>query len=238
MNEGGFSMEESILKVRLRNKKGKSYTRKLRRKGEVPAVLYGHHLNKNLLLEVESRELHTFLSRYFQGEKVAKLQIVDDEENKQREVIVKSVQWDPVKRFLQHVDFYEITRGEKITATVPLSFVGKSRGERGGGIVEHFLREIEIECLPMDIPSVIEVDINSLDIGDSFYVKDLKVSPKITIKSPSQEIVVSIASPREEEKLEEKEEAKEVEVITEKKEEEAEEKSEEKKSKKVEKKEK
>jgi len=225
-------MEGSILKVRLRNKRGKSYTRKLRRKGGIPAILYGHHLDKNLLLEVESRELHAFLSRYFQGEKIAKLQIADSEENKQREVIVKDVQWDPVKRFLQHVDFYEITRGEKITTTVPLSFVGKSRGEEKGGIVEHFLREIEIECFPRDIPSLIEVDINSLDIGDSLYVRDLKVSPKISIKSPSQEIVVSIASPREEEKLEEKEEVKEVEVITEKKEEEVEEKPEEKERKK------
>jgi len=225
-------MEGSILKVRLRNKRGKSYTRKLRRKGGIPAILYGHHLDKNLLLEVESRELHAFLSRYFQGEKIAKLQIADSEENKQREVIVKDVQWDPVKRFLQHVDFYEITRGEKITTTVPLSFVGKSRGEEKGGIVEHFLREIEIECFPRDIPSLIEVDINSLDIGDSFYVRDLKVSPKISIKSPSREIVVSIASPREEEKLEEKEEVKEVEVITEKKEEEVEEKPEEKERKK------
>jgi len=238
MNKGGFSMEGSILKVRLRNKRGKSYARKLRRKGEVPAILYGHHLDKNLLLEVENRELHTFLSRYFQGEKVARLQIVNDEKNKQREVIVKSVQWDSVKRLPQHVDFYEITRGEKITTSVPLSFTGKSRGEEKGGIVEHFLREIEIECFPMDIPSVIEVDINSLDIGDSFYVRDLKVSPKISIKNPSQEIVVSIASPREEEKLEEKEGAKEVEVITEKKEEEVEEKPEEKESKKVKKKEK
>ncbi len=230
-------MEESILKVRLRNKRGKSYTRKLRRKGEVPAILYGHHLDKNLLLEVEIRELHVFLSRYFQGKKVVKLQIADDEKNKQREVIVKSVQWDPVKRFPQHVDFYEITRGEKITTTVPLSFVGKSQGEEKGGIVEHFLREIEIECFPKDIPSVIEVDINSLDIGDSFYVRDLKVSPKTSIKSSSQEIVVSITSPREEEK-EEVEEVEEVEVITEKKEEEVEEKSKEKESKKVEKKEK
>jgi len=231
-------MEESILKVRLRNKRGKGYARKLRRKGDVPAILYGHHLHKNLLLEVEIRELHAFLSRYFQGKKIAKLQIANDEKSKQREVIVKSVQWDPVKRFPQHVDFYEITRGEKITTIVPLSFVGKSRGEEGGGIVEHFLREIEIECFPKDIPSVIEVDISSLDIGDSLYVKDLKVSPKTSIKSPSQEIVVSITSPREEEKLEEKEEAEEVEVITEKKEEEVEEKSKEKESKKVEKKEK
>jgi len=216
-------MEELILRAKLRNGKGKSYTRKLRKRRNTPAVLYGHHLKKNLLLEIENRELYAFLSRYLKGGKVIKLQIANKKENREsmsKEVIIKSIQEDPLKRTPQHIDFYEITWGEKVTATVPLSFLGRSRGEEKGGIVEHLLRELVIECFPEKIPSTIEVDITSLDIGDSLQVKDLRVPSGITIKNPPQEIVLSIISPRGKEKLEELEEEKveEVEVITEKKE--------------------
>ena len=82
-----------------------------------------------------------------------------------------------------------------LLSTVPLSFSGRSRGEEKGGIVEHLLRELVIECFPEKIPSTIEVDITSLDIGDSLQVKDLKVSSDITIKNPPKFILFSYICP-------------------------------------------
>jgi len=215
-------MEENMLNVKVRNKTGKEYARKLRKRKNLPAVLYGPHIKKNLLLEIEINELKTFFSLVSGKQKIITLNLVNKNVNKQREVIVKDFQEDRLKGELQHIDFYEITKGEKVTTTVPLSFVGKAEGEKVGGIVEHLLREVEIECLPKDIPQTVEVDVTPLGIGDSFYVKDLKISSDIKVVTHPDEKMVSIISPVSEEELEKLEEerkvaAEEVEVIGKKK---------------------
>jgi len=218
-------MEKIRLKVKLRDKTGKEYARKLRKKEILPAVLYGPHLKKSLSLEVELKDLRSFLSHFHEKEKIITLDIVDQKVNKKREVIIKEVQRNWVSGSLQHIDFYEITRGEKITTMVPLSFVGKAQGEKLEGIVEHLVREVEVECLPRNLPSAIEVDITSLDTGDFLEVKDLTVPSEVKVITHPQEVVVSVVSPmrkEEEEKVEEEEIAEEVEVVG-KKEEKAEE---------------
>jgi len=211
-------MEKNMLNVKIRNKTGKEYARKLRERKILPAVLYGPHIKKNLLLEIEMKELKTFLSIASGKQKIITLNLVNENINKQREVIVKDFQEDRLKGELQHIDFYEITKGEKVTTTVSLSFAGKAEGEKTGGIIEHLLREVEIECLPKDIPQAVEVDITPLEIGDSFYVKDLKISSDIKVVTHPDEKIVSIISPVSEEELEKLEEerkvaAEEVEVI-------------------------
>ncbi|MEA1964593.1 MAG: 50S ribosomal protein L25 [Candidatus Aerophobetes bacterium] len=211
-------MEKNILNAKIRNKTGKEYARKLRKRKVLPAVLYGPHIKKNLLLEIEMNELKTFFSTASGKQKIITLNLVNEKADKQREVIVKDFQEDRLKRELQHIDFYEVTKGEKVITTVALSFVGKAEGEKMGGIVEHLLREIEIECLPKDIPEAIEVDITPLEIKDSLYVKDLKISSGIKVIAHPEEKVISIISPVSEEELEKLEEerkaaAEEVELI-------------------------
>ena len=213
-------MKRLTLKAILREKTGKGYARKLRREGMIPAILYGSHLKESIPLEVEKKELRDIMSHRSPHEQILSLDIVNQRVNKKREVIVKSVQRNWLRGGLQHIDFLEVTRGEKLTTTVPLSFVGKTQGEKVGGIVEHLVREVEVECLPRDIPAVIEVDVTPLGIGDSLKVKDLKVSPQVRIITHLEEIVVSVIAPaREEAVVAEEEEipAEEVEVVDEKK---------------------
>ena len=186
----------------------------------IPAILYGPHLKESIPLEVEKKELRDIMSYGSPHEQILSLDIVNQRVNKKREVIVKSVQRNWLRGGLQHIDFLEVTRGEKLTTTVPLSFVGKTQGEKVGGIVEHLVREVEVECLPRDIPPVIEVDVTPLGVGDSLKVKDLKVSPQVRIITHLEEIVVSVVAPaREEAVVAEEEEipAEEVEVVDEKK---------------------
>lgn len=216
-------MKRLTLKAKLREKTGKGYARKLRREGMIPAVLYGPHLKESISLEVEKKDLKDIVSHRSPHEHILTLDIVNQRANKKREVIVKSAQRNWLRGGLQHIDFLEVTRGEKLTTTVPLSFMGKTQGEKVGGIVEHLVREVEVECLPRDIPPVIEVDVTPLDIGDSLRVKDLKVPPQVKVITHPEEIVVSVISPAPEEVVvteEEKVPAEEVEVVGEKKEEE------------------
>ena len=206
-------MEKRKLKVKLRDRTGKEYVKKLRKNGLLPAVLYGPHLKKSLPLEVDIKELRSFLSQSDKA-KIITLEITDQKTDKQHNVIIKDSQWDLIKGDLQHLDFYAVTRGETVTTTVPISFVGKSQGEKIGGIVEHLVRELEIECLPKDLPSIIEVDITPLGLGDSLSVGDVKVPSGIKVLTHPQEVVVSVVSPAKEEvKVEEKEAVEEVEVV-------------------------
>lgn len=206
-------MEKRKLKVKLRDRTGKEYVKKLRKDGVLPAVLYGPHLKKSLPLEVDMKELRSFLSQSDKA-KIITLEITDQKTDKQHNVIIKDSQWDLIKGDLQHLDFYAVTRGETVTTTVPISFVGKSQGEKIGGIVEHLVRELDLECLPKDLPSIIEVDITPLGLGDSLSVGDVKVPSGIKVLTHPQEVVVSVVLPAKEEvKVEEKEAVEEVEVV-------------------------
>jgi len=207
-------MEKRKLKVKLRDRTGKGYVKKLRKNGLLPAVLYGPHLKKSLPLQIDIKELRSFLSQSDKA-KIITLEITDQKTDKQHNVIIKDSQRDLIKGDLQHLDFYAVTRGETVTTTVPISFVGKSQGEKIGGIVEHLVRELDLECLPKDLPSIIEVDITPLGLGDSLSVGDIKVPSGIKVLTHPQEVVVSVVSPVKEEevKVEEKEAAEEVEVV-------------------------
>jgi len=206
-------MEKRKLKVKLRDRTGKEYVKKLRKDGVLPAVLYGPHLKKSLPLEVDMKELRSFLSQSDKA-KIITLEITDQKTDKQHNVIIKDSQRDLIKGDLQHLDFYAVTRGETVTTTVPISFVGKSQGEKIGGIVEHLVRELDLECLPKDLPSIIEVDVTPLGLGDSLSVGDVKVPSGIKVLTHPQEVVVSVVLPAKEEvKVEEKEAVEEVEVV-------------------------
>ncbi|MCK4522687.1 50S ribosomal protein L25/general stress protein Ctc [Candidatus Aerophobetes bacterium] len=206
-------MEKRKLKVKLRDRTGKEYVKKLRKNGVLPAVLYGPHLKKSLPLQIDIKELRSFLSQSDKA-KIITLEITDQKTDKQHNVIIKDSQWDLITGDLQHLDFYAVTRGETVTTTVPISFVGKSQGEKIGGIVEHLVRELDLECLPKDLPSIIEVDITPLGLGDSLSVGDVKVPSGIKVLTHPQEVVVSVVLPAKEEvKVEEKEAVEEVEVV-------------------------
>jgi large subunit ribosomal protein L25 len=221
-------MKEVVLKVRPREKLGKEHVKKLRRSGFIPAVVYGQE-TPSLPLEIEAKSFSALFRRGL-GENILVTLAIGDQKDGGRKVLIREIQRDPVKGNILHVDFHEISLTKKLTIQVPIHLVGTPEGVKDGGILQHVLRELEVECLPTAIPEKIEVDVNSLKIGDSIHVADIKVENVEVLSDPESSILTvvpptvfkeaEVAAPVAEE---------EPEVITEKKEEEKEEEKKEKK---------
>lgn len=231
-------MEHLMLEVKKRDNSGKQACRKIRKSGFVPAVVYGLE-EEPMPIEVAFGDIES--ARRAGGEHaVIDLKITsggDDERTVP--VIVRAEQFHPARGELLHVDFYRVNLKKEITSEVPLESFGEPAGHKFGGILEHSLRELEVKCLPDKLPEKIEVDVSSLNIGDSLHVSDITAPEGVEILNEPEMMVLSLIPPRLEEEAEVEEAAEEgaePEVITEKKEaEEAEEGDKEKKEKKKEK---
>jgi large subunit ribosomal protein L25 len=185
-------MKEVTLKVRPREKRGKEQIKKLRRNGFIPAVVYGQN-TASLPLEIESKVFHALI-RHGLGENVLITLTIDDQKEKDRKVLIRDVQRDPVRGDIVHVDFHEISLTKKLSIQVPIHLVGIPEGVTSGGILQHVLRELEVECLPTAIPEKIDVEVSHLQIGDSIHVADLKLD-KIDILSDPASSIVSVVPP-------------------------------------------
>lgn len=218
-------MKEIVLRARPRVQSGKEYAKKLRRNGFVPAVLYGPE-TETKHLEVETK-IFLALVRGGLGENVIVTLLLDDTEEGKRKVLVREVQRDPVTGDILHLDFHQISLTKKLAIQVPIHLVGTPLGVADGGILQHALRDLEIECLPTAIPEKIEVDVSHLKIGDSVHVGDVTVE-NAEILSDSKSSIVSVVPPTvfKEPEVAAPVAEEEPEVIGEKKEEEAEKKEE------------
>ncbi len=185
-------MKEIVLKARHREKSGKEYAKKLRRDGFIPAVLYGPE-SPAVSLEIETKSFQTLL-RGGLGENVIVTLLLDEKKDGQRKVLIREIQRDPVNGNILHLDFHQISLTKKLTIEVPIHLVGTPEGVSDGGILQHVLRELEVECLPTAIPEKIEVDVSSLKIGDSFHVADIKVE-NVEILSDPKSSVVTVVPP-------------------------------------------
>ncbi len=187
-------MEKVSLEAEVREKTGKGSSGRLRRTGYIPAILYGGKEEAQSLI-VNTKDLERALSSEAGENVIISLKVGD----KTRTVIVKELQTDPVRGDLLHVDLCQISLREKLKASVPIEVRGEAPGVKEGGILQHRLREIEVECLPTEIPESISVDVSGLGIGDSLHVKDLRVTGDIKILAGGEESVVSIVPPTVEE---------------------------------------
>lgn len=196
-------MELVDLKVKLREEKGKSVSRKLRATGQIPAIFYGEKI-KTVPLVVETKDFTAVVHTEAGANVLLNLKI--EGLGKNETAIIKDIQRDPLKDSFLHVDFMKIALDEKITTTVPVTVVGESPGVKEGGVLQHGLWEIEVEALPADLPEKFEVDVSGLDIGDSLRVSDLLQPKGVEILSGVEETVVSVVPPtvvKEEEVVEE-----------------------------------
>lgn len=182
-------MEVHVLESKKREKTGKEVAKKLRREGLIPAVLYGH--NGTRALSVREPDFKKLFDEIGEHSIIS----LDIDGGEKAEVIVKGFQLDPVKRNIIHVDFFEIERGKVLRTEIPIKIEGVSKGVKKGGILELFIRDLEIECLPQDIPENITINVDELDLGDSLHVRDLGVSPRVTLISNPEQVVVTIGSP-------------------------------------------
>jgi large subunit ribosomal protein L25 len=183
-------MKETLLEAEVRAGSGKSVTRKLRMTGMLPAVLYGMEKEPQML-HVNARDL-TRLLHAGGGENVLVDLVVG--KTQPEKVLVKEVQHHPVTSKIVHIDFLRIDLTKKVTVMVPVHIVGTAEGVRGGGVMEVVSRELEVSCLPMDIPSHIDIDVTDLKINDAIHVTDLKLG-KLEILTDKARTVVTIQPP-------------------------------------------
>lgn len=205
-------MENLVLKAEPRVVTGKQ-VRFLRRKGILPANVYGHNIT-SVPVQVDARAFTQILARAGHN-RLIRLEIAGSKEP--RSVLIADVQRSAIGNALLHADLRQVSMTETLRVEVPLVFTGEAPGVANfGGTLLRNLDTIEIECLPADLIANIEVDLSSLlEIDSAILVKDLKVGPKIKVLTPGDELVVKVLPPEAEEVVEEEAAAPtEVEVVS------------------------
>lgn len=212
--------DQLTLTVTPRTAQGTRPARRLRAGGIVPGVVYGKR-TKPITIAVNAREL-TRLLHSKAGEHALVSLRIDGADAAERPALVKAVQHDPVDGHVVHVDFHMIDLTEQIRVKVPVVLKGEPVGvKQEGGVLEHFLRDIEVSCLPADIPEGVEFDVSALSIGDTVHVRDLAAPKQLKIVSDPDGVIASVQQPKVEAPAEEAAAVTEPEVIREKKPEEA-----------------
>ena len=181
---------DAKLETELRADSGKGVARKLRAAGRVPAVFYGHD-QEATPLSVDAREMIHVL-RSSGGSNVLLDLMVDGTAHL---AMPREIQRDHIHNKLIHIDFLAVSRTETITVDVPVIEFGEAAGVKEGGVVEHHLRDLHVECLPQDVPERLEVDITALNIGDMIHVRDVPVPAGVTVLTNPDDAVLSVITP-------------------------------------------
>jgi len=170
-------MEQVKLEAKVRSELGKEVVKRERVKGTIPAIVYRKG-EKSTPLFLDRKAMESALHTSAGENALINLKIGGDDKAKPKTCIIKEIQHDPLSGKILHVDFNEISLTEEIKIDVPLASKGESVGvKQDGGVLEHLLWEIQVECLPTDIPKKLEVDVTNLKIGDALFVKDI-IAPK------------------------------------------------------------
>lgn len=188
-------MMSNKLRVSRRSTIGKGSAGRARRMGRIPGVFYGDEVG-NLAIEVDAKELQQVIGKKGLIE-------FEMEDGKTYQGLVREVQYHPVRRDIIHCDLFQVSSNEEIQVTVPLVLEGHPQGVAEGGILQHGLREVEVECLAQNIPEKIELDISHLRIGDTYKVKDIPSIKNVTIVSDPDTVIVSVIAQRGPEEEEE-----------------------------------
>ncbi len=186
-------MQTELIAV-TRTEKGKEAAKKLRRSGLIPAVLYGHRFEP-LHIALQERTFLAALRRERGLHGLVKLR-VEGAEDGEHTVLVKEVQRDFLKDHILHVDLQKVHDDEEIQATVSLHFTGEAVGVKAGGILNHYLYEVRVQCLPKDLPESIEVDVSHLNLKESLRVADLPRLEGIKYLNKPEEIVAAVTPKR------------------------------------------
>lgn len=214
-------MEEIVLDAETREGTGRANTKDLKESGYLPAVVYFHGKDA-LSIKVSRGALLKLVHQHRLESVIINLKIKDDKKGKARPCLVKEIQYDPVREDIIHVDFNEISLTETIKVNVPIQTKGEAIGvKQEGGSLEFVLWEIEVECLPTNIPKDIQVDITALKLGEAIHVKDIVFPAGVKPLNDLAAVVLHVAAPMKEEapaEAVEGETDKEPEVIKEKKE--------------------
>lgn len=192
-------MAQNTLIVKQRYRVGKGGARQVRREGNIPSILYGRE-TEPIPIVVNPNDLKEALSTEAGENTLLEIKIHGDGDEISKLALLRDIQFDFLTNKPIHLDFQEVLMKEKLHVTVPIRFVGIAAGVKNShGILEEILREIEIECLPKDIPNYFEVDVSELELGDSIHIGDLKISEDLTVLHEPDDTVVTVLAPRVEE---------------------------------------
>lgn len=184
----------STLAAERRKNQGSAACRRLRRDGFVPGNIYGHHQDA-IPLAVSADKLTAIIKA---GAKVVELQL----DGKTETSIFREVQWDTFGVRIQHFDLLRVDADERVEVNVRVDLKGTAPGVLSGGILEHHLHELSIECPAIDIPDAIIVRIGELQLEGSIHVRELELPPNVKVLNAPEEVVVHVGTPMEEEATE------------------------------------
>ncbi len=171
---------------------GSAGSRRLLRAGYIPAVIYGKQAPAHCAVVAKDFMMK---KHHFTGSTIINL----DVEGQNHTVFVKTFQENLLKGIVNHIDFYEVTAGEKVRTHVGIELVGNPIGVRNGGVLDQVLHEVDVECLPKDLPSIIQVDVAALDINDAVRVAQIVVPEGVKIHTPEDETVATVKAVKVEE---------------------------------------
>lgn len=193
-------MGDQSLAVEIRTESGKGVARRLRLDGRIPAVLYGHG-KESISLAVNAKTLDTLLKTSHAGLNTL-IDLQGDKSVAGKVVLIKELQRHSVAGTLSHADFFEIDQSEKLHVSVPIKLNGIPAGVKLGGILEHTMREIDLECLPTAIPDSLEIDVSHLELTESVHVSDLVfpegVESSVDVALPVAHVAIPKAAEEEE----------------------------------------
>jgi large subunit ribosomal protein L25 len=190
-------MEQVALESFLRKPSGKGGAGTLRRSGTIPAIFYGPE-TEPIPIQVLKSSLEKTFKKQASENILYQLTIKGNDQEMVKTAMLKELQKNPIDRSILHLDFYEVSLFKEIDVTVGLKITGKAPGVEKGGILQEISRDLEIRCLPTNIPNHIEVDVSALEIGDSIHAGDIKLPEGIRILSDAHLTLVSVVPPMEE----------------------------------------
>jgi large subunit ribosomal protein L25 len=181
-------MADSVkLVTQKRDPKGSAEARRLRRRGLIPAVLYGHK-EETVPLAISREEFAALLRHH--------TRVVDlQNEGKQEKALIREVQWDHLGHDVLHVDFARVAEDERIKIEVRIELRGTAPGATGGGVLDQPLHTLHVECPAISVPESIRVNVGELQIDQSIYVRDLKLPPGVTVLNDPDAVVVHVTAP-------------------------------------------
>ena len=185
-------MSQVVLKAQNRQSKGSGEARRIRRKGRIPGVLYGRS-GKAISIDLDAIEFANGV-RQISESTIVKVEI----EGKSYDAFVKDTQRNIMDGKILHVDFYEVKSDVLLRARVSIHLKGNAIGVREGGVLEFPLHEIEVECLPKDLPERLDLDVSNLGVNQALYVRDIGLSDAIRVISASDQVIALVKYAREE----------------------------------------
>jgi large subunit ribosomal protein L25 len=189
-------ISDITIEAKMRERTGSADSRRMRRQGFIPATVYGDHQDPISVI-VDAKQITQILRSETGHNTIFMLQAPD---HGAATVMIKDWQIDPVKGKLMHADLFRISLTEKQKVSVPIELEGEPEGVRlDGGYLDHHLREIEVECLPADIPDQFSIDVSDLKIGDHILVKDIPVPENVRILTGEDQVVAAVVAGRVEE---------------------------------------